>query len=106
MVALLTAPDTTGVKTPMNSIKIGKNFPNLCFLKVRNAIKAAICKKKQKTYSAAILIKSKLGIPKKHGPKSLIHRSGMSYLTYQNVRKLNIYIYIYFLEYSSGCRCK
>lgn len=45
IVALLTAPDTTGVKTPINSRRIGKNFPNLCFRNVRNAIRAAICKK-------------------------------------------------------------
>uniref|UniRef100_A0A1Y1M3G1 Uncharacterized protein n=1 Tax=Photinus pyralis TaxID=7054 RepID=A0A1Y1M3G1_PHOPY len=40
--ALLTIPEVIGGKTPINKINIGKNFPNLCFLKVKNAINAAI----------------------------------------------------------------
>lgn len=35
----------TGVTRPIIKISIGKNFPNLCFLNVKNAINAAICKK-------------------------------------------------------------
>lgn len=40
--ALLTIPDINGVTTPMTTISIGKNLPNLCFLSVRKAIDAAI----------------------------------------------------------------
>ncbi|KAJ3641246.1 hypothetical protein Zmor_027760 [Zophobas morio] len=39
--ALLTIPVTAGATIPINSIANGKNFPNLCFLRVRNAIKPA-----------------------------------------------------------------
>lgn len=40
--ALLTIPEVIGGKTPISKINMGKNFPNLCFLRVKNAISAAI----------------------------------------------------------------
>lgn len=40
--ALLTTPDVNGDKTPITRMKMGKNFPNLCFLSVAKAMAAAI----------------------------------------------------------------